>query len=102
MLENVERQDGANSCQSFQIEIVEEERKSDVEMVCSGELQISQTYNKKRKFRFNASQMGCPYDSFESLKFLKQLRELSVFEHSQYGRIIAAAFDTVLIIVITK
>lgn len=37
-----------------------------------------------------------------NLKFLKQLRELTIFEHQMYGRIVSASFDNVLIIVLTK
>lgn len=40
--------------------------------------------------------------SIPNLKLLKQLRELTVFEHSHYGRIVSAEFDNVLIVVITK
>jgi hypothetical protein len=36
----------------------------------------------------------------DNLPFLRQMRELTIFEHQEYGRIVVAAFDTVLIIVV--
>lgn len=53
-----------------------------------------------KKLKDKPQHSSC-YFPLENLQLLKSMREITVFEHSQYGRIVAAAFDSVLIIVIS-